>query len=133
MGCNLLHIEHFQPMTRGHGIDRDQREVREVLVIDRVELVLVDELLEMRKLEGDDALRRANAPCGNEVVKVWHLRQHVVADDQVGALAFRGQTLRRAQVQKNSTSVGTFFLRATSATLAAGSMPVTGTPSGRKC
>ena len=66
---------------------------------------------------------------GDEVVEVGHLRQHVVADDEVGLLALGGQLLRRASRRRTRTSVGTPLLDApTSATLAAGSMPSTGTP-----
>ena len=47
--------------------------------------------------------------------------------------AFGDQLLRRALTPKNSTRVGTPLSTAALATLAAGSMPSTGTPSGRKC
>ena len=81
-----------------------------------------------------DALRRQQMRhAGDEVVEVGHLRQHVVADDEIGVPAFGDQLRRQARTPKNSTSVGMPFSIATLATLAAGSMPSTGTPSGRKC
>ena len=61
-------------------------------MIDRVELVLVDQPLEVRELQRDHAfgLQKLRHP-GREVVEIGYLRQHIVADDQVGALALGGQ------------------------------------------
>ena len=42
-------------MSRGQMLDRDEREVREVLVVDGVELVLAHQPREMRELQRDDA------------------------------------------------------------------------------
>jgi hypothetical protein len=56
-----------------------------VLVVDGVELVLLDELLQVRELDGDNTLgpeQRGDA--SDEAVQVGHLGQDVVADDQVG-------------------------------------------------
>ena len=59
-----------------------------MLVVDGVELVLRDQPLQVRELERDDALRlEQERHAGDEVVEVRHLRQHVVADDEVGPLA----------------------------------------------
>ena len=102
-------------------------------MVDGVELVLRDQALQMRELERDDTLRLEQAlHAGDEVVEVGHLRQHVVADDEVGLLALGGEPLgkRRAEELDQRRHAA---LRAASATLAAGSMPSTGTPSGRKC
>ena len=101
MGRDLLDVEHLEAVARGHALDRDQREVGEVLVIDGVELVLVDQRLEMRELERDDALRRQQMRhAGDEVVEVGHLRQHVVADDEVGGLAFGDEPLGEADAEE---------------------------------
>ena len=58
MGRQLLDVDELQAVARGQAVDRDEREVGEVLVIDGVELVLGDQPLEVRELERDDALRR---------------------------------------------------------------------------
>src|ERR1700724_536339 len=88
-------------MPLSEAIDRNQREVRKMLVIDGVELVLVDELLEMRKFERDHALRHQQMRhAGDKVVEVWHLCQHVVADDEVSVLAFRRKLLREAEAEE---------------------------------
>ena len=53
-----------------------------MLMIDRVELVLFDQSLEVRKLKRDDALRRQHERHpGSEIIQVRDLSQHIVADD----------------------------------------------------
>ena len=53
-------------------------------MVDRIELVFLDQTLQMRKFECYDTFwlqKQANA--GHEVVEIGNLRQHVVADDQI--------------------------------------------------
>jgi hypothetical protein len=50
-------VEHAQPVPREHLVDHVQREIGEVLVIDRIELCLGDQPLEVGKLDGDHAGR----------------------------------------------------------------------------
>ena len=70
-------------------------------MIDGVELVLVDQPLEMRELERDHAVRRQQMRhAADEIIEVRHLRQNVVADDEVGLLAFGGEPLRERQPEK---------------------------------
>src|SRR4029434_9892129 len=67
-----------------------QRKIRKVLVIDRIELVLAHEIEQMRELHRDHSLRleqELQAP--NEIVELRHMSQHVVPDQEVGALALR--------------------------------------------
>ena len=72
-----------------------------MLVIDRVELVLVDEPLKMRELERDHTVRRQKMrhPCG-EVVEIGDLRQHIVADDEVGPPTLGHESLRELQAEE---------------------------------
>ena len=50
----------------------------------------------MRKLEGDRSLRLENQwNAGDEVIDVGHMRQHVVAGDQIGKPAFPGDAPRQ--------------------------------------
>ena len=94
VGGELLDVDQLEPVAAGQALDRDQREVREVLVVDGVELVLGDQPREMRELERDHALGREQARhAGDEVVEVGHLGEHVVADDQVGLPALGAQRL----------------------------------------
>jgi hypothetical protein len=56
-----------------------------VFVIDRVELAMVDEVLHVRELQHRDAVVFEEPPdAGHEVVLVGDVREHVVADDDVG-------------------------------------------------
>ena len=105
-----------------------------MLVVDGVELVLVDQPLEMRELERDHALGlQQTRDAGDEVVEVGNLRQHVVADDEIGLACLRPHSCSRARCRRTRPASECPCRRAASATLAAGSMPSTGTPSGRKC
>src|ERR1700733_4312327 len=51
VGRNLFDIDQCEPMHTREAIYRDQRKIREMLVIDRIKLVVVDESLQMRELE----------------------------------------------------------------------------------
>jgi len=102
-------------------------------MINRVELIFFDQPFEMWKFKCDNpsGANRQAIPAV-KVVEIGHLRQYVIADDEIGHAAFRYETPGETQPEK-STNVGTFLRRAASATLAAGSIPSTGTPSGKKC
>ena len=90
-----------QAVPGRQALDRDQREVGEVLVVDRVELVLRHQPLEMRELQRDHALRREQpGHAGDEVVEVGDLRQDVVADDQIRPPAFGDQGVRQLDAEE---------------------------------
>src|SRR6185503_18408608 len=98
---NLQCVEHPQTVRGKHRAHRREREVRKVLVIDRVELVELHELHEVRKFErkeavGGEQLRNA----GYEVVQVRNVREHVVAEDQVGGAVLGAERLRRLLAEK---------------------------------
>src|SRR5262249_38969097 len=81
-------VDQFETVAAREEVDRDEREVREVLVIDGVELVLGDQTLKVRELERDDALGcQQPLHAGNEIIEVRHLSENVVAYDQVCVLA----------------------------------------------
>ncbi len=101
MRPQLLDVEDAQAVRREHALRRHQREVPEMLVIDRVELVLLDEAQQMRELEGGDAARaQQDRHARQEVVEVGHLRQHVVADDEIGEHAAVDELARRVLVEE---------------------------------
>src|SRR6185312_8097156 len=59
-----------------------------MLVIDLVELISVDRLEEVRKLDGDDAGRgEQDFHSPDEIIQVGDLGEHVVAEYEVGLLA----------------------------------------------
>ena len=70
-------------------------------MIDRVELVFVDQPLKVGKLERNHAVRskKMRHPRG-EVIEVGDLRQHIVADDEVGRPPFGYESLRKPQAKE---------------------------------
>ena len=83
---NFLDVEDAQAVGGEDAARGAEREVREVLVVDGVELVLLDEAREVRELHRDDAVGLQQLlDAGHEVVEVGYLGQHVVADHEVGA------------------------------------------------
>src|SRR5208282_2818385 len=90
--------------VRLHDFERaDQGEIGEVLVVNRVELIEFNQPKQVRKFKCQDAVGlQQDLQAFHEVVEVGHLCQDVVSDNEVGSAAF--------------------------ATLAAGSIPSTGTP-----
>ena len=104
-----------------------------MLVIDRIKLVVLDETLQMGELKRCDTIwGKEMGYTRREVVEIWYLRKYVVSDDEIGPAAFRFQAPSNGQTEEFNES-GNVFCRATSAILAAGSIPMTGMPSGRKC
>jgi hypothetical protein len=74
-----------------------------VFVVDGVELVLLDELLQVRELDRDDALgpeQRGDAR--DKAVQIGHLGEDVVADDQVG----HGPLARELRSQLGAEELG---------------------------
>ena len=103
MRRKLLDVDQLQAVPRRQALDGHEREVREVLVVDRVELVLRHQPLEVRKLQRDHAFRlQQERHAGDEVVEVGHLGQDVVADDQIGALP-SATSASASATPKNST------------------------------
>src|SRR5437867_3482224 len=88
MRLQLLHIEHHELVRREESLHRQQREVREVFVINGVELIACNQPHQMRKLYRDHPTgREQNPQSRNEVVELGYLGEHVIPDQQVGPLA----------------------------------------------
>ena len=110
-----------------------EREVREVLVVDRVELVALDQAQQVRHLDRRDPLRRQHdRDPADEVVQIRHVSHHVVGDEQVRGPPLGDQPAARSR-PKNSTTVSIPCSRAASATFAAGSIPSAGMPRAITC
>src|SRR5207249_9431847 len=79
MGAKLLDVKELESVISEEPYQRVEREIRVVLVVDRVELQSVHELHEMGNLHGDDTIRRQEDPhTFDEVVEIGHLREDVV-------------------------------------------------------
>ena len=88
VGRQLVDVVQRQAVGGEDLFGRHEREVGEVLVVDRVELLLGHQTHEVRELDGDDPARlEQKLDAGHEVVDVWHLGQYVAAQHQVGLLA----------------------------------------------
>ena len=92
MGRQFLDIEHPHAMVFPDALMGEQREIRKVLVIDRVELVLLDQPEDVRPLDGHHAVPgQKGLDAGHEAVEVGHLGQNVVAGHQISLSAFRSK------------------------------------------
>ena len=58
MGWQHLNVDRHEAIGRGETPHGDEREIREMLVVDRIELVLRDQTAEMRNLDRYHPLRR---------------------------------------------------------------------------
>src|SRR6516164_1746897 len=72
-----------------------------MLVIDRVELILVDDPFKMEKLQCDHTVGREQMrqSCG-EVVEIRDLRQHIVGDDEIWLPTLGHELLCQLQAKK---------------------------------
>ena len=76
-------------MTAKQLVDGVNREVAQVLVIDRIELHLVDQVAQVWKLELDDTVVRQQVRgTSHEPVQVGDVGEDVVAENHVGSHAF---------------------------------------------
>jgi len=88
----LLDIEDRHVVGGEDALQADQREVAEVLVVDGVELVAFDQALQMRELERHGSRRlKQRADPGDERVQIRNLREHVVAQDEIGLAALQDE------------------------------------------
>src|SRR5580698_7333827 len=78
-----------------------ERKIAEVLMIDRIELILLHQPHQMRKLDSDDTTRPQQDlhPC-DKVVEIGHLGEHVVSEQQIGALALGNQVTRSTRPEE---------------------------------
>ena len=88
-----------------HALRGQEREVLEVLVVDRVELVVLDQPQQVRHLDRHDALgREHHLEAGDEVVEVRHVRHHVVGGEQVRAPPLGHELRARAPGRRTARS-----------------------------
>jgi hypothetical protein len=96
VGRDLVEVDDRQSLGGEDAFGRREREVREVLVVDRVEEVRLDELHQVRELDRRRSLlREEGLHARDEVVQVRRLGEHVVGDDQVRRLRFLHELARR--------------------------------------
>src|SRR3954467_7135497 len=92
MGGQFVHVEDGETVAGKYPLHRQEREVRKVLVINRVEFDVPHHLKQMWKLEGDDAARfEDNSYSLGEGMEIWHMRVDVVPRQQIGRQPFGDQ------------------------------------------
>ena len=83
MRRQLLHVEQLQTVMEEDLLHGAKAEVREVLMVDGVELVLFDEPQQVGEFHRDHARGSEQLPHPtDEVIDVGNVRQHVVAEYQ---------------------------------------------------
>ena len=101
MGGELLDVDHRQTVPGQRLLRRQQREVREVLVVDGVELDLVHEVEQVGELDAQPPLRfEDQGEAGHEVVEIGDVGEDVVGHDEVGGAAPPDQVGRRLSTEE---------------------------------
>ena len=94
MDWDSLDTEELQAVSGKERHDRGDTQVEQVLVVDRVELSVVDEVLHVGELEYRNAVGlQQGADPGHEVVRVRPVGQDVVGVQHVSTLAGAGEAL----------------------------------------
>src|SRR5215475_12746199 len=101
MRRQLLDIDELQMMACRDGFDGGERKVRKMLMVDRVELISLDQALEVRELQRDHAVAlEKQRHSGNKIIEIGNLGKDIVADDKVGPFALGYQPFCKRQAEE---------------------------------
>ena len=101
MDRHQLDIGYDEAMTPAKCLDRAHGIVAEVLVIDRVEFQLGDEIAHIRGLDHGYAVRLEQPlDAARELIGIGNMREDVMGVDDVGELAFRCEPPGKLLVEK---------------------------------
>ena len=97
-------------------VDGSGGEIAQVLVVDGVELAMLDQVADVGELEDPNAIvLEQDFDAIDEAVGVGDMREHIVADDHVGALAFvaelGGQVLAEEVIERGDADLDGGFGR----------------------
>src|SRR5580704_3141747 len=95
---SMLKVIQKQAMIAEKAIQRGDREVAEVLVIDGVEFAMLDKIEQIGNLDNKYAVpleKLRNAI--NETAQVCDMREHVVGEKDIGPLLLLKELLRQTQ------------------------------------
>src|SRR5262245_60957 len=96
MCSQLFHVENLESVSVEKLSDRQQRKIRKVLVVNRVELVFLHESHQVWKLESNDAiLVEQNLHPTDEPGEIRYMGENIVSNDQIGLLSLVRQLARR--------------------------------------
>ena len=101
MDRNALGVGDDQPVSRHAALEGGQREVAQVLVVDRVELAPVEQVLDVRHLDhGNPGRSEHLGHARDEPVEVRHVREHVVGVEHVCPQALSGERAPRGAAEE---------------------------------
>ncbi len=87
-----LHVVQVKAMIAEKPRQRRHREVAEMLVIDGVELALLDQVDDVRRLDDGHACGlQQGSDAVDEAVQIGHVGEHIVSQEDIGLLALGGQ------------------------------------------
>src|SRR5690348_2579011 len=82
-----------KPVPAKETVQRRHRKIAEVLVVDSIELAMVDQRLDVRRLNHGYPVLFENArDCGDETIDIRYVGQNVIGVNNVGANAMRTQS-----------------------------------------
>ena len=106
------HVDGLQIVPPGQLIERCQRVVAQVLVIDRVEFDVVDQVLDVRRFDHHDPVVLEQRPKSlHHAVEIGHVCQDIVRMNHVGPLASVSQTLGDGCLKKLADGRHALLLR----------------------
>src|SRR5713226_3034201 len=92
MRGQLFDVKQHQPERIQNLFRSQQGEVREMLMVDRVKLILLDQLQQVRELERQNPSGlEQDLDSSNKVAEIGNLRQNIVADQQIRLFTLRSQ------------------------------------------
>ncbi len=126
---HALDVVQIQPMLPEQFIQRRDREVAEVLVVDRVEFHMIDEIHHIGHFNDSQAiLLQDRMDAGNKAIQIRDVGQDIVGQKDIGLLAFVRSVSSARSWPKKVIIVGMPASCAAVAGALAGSMPCTGMP-----
>ena len=85
----MFDVDDLQVVAAEQSVERREAEVAEMLVVDRVEFDVVNQILEVWALDNGNAARLEHlAEAGNDSVQIGHMGQDIVGVDDVRSTAF---------------------------------------------
>ena len=94
-------IEHAQSMPSENALHDTEGEIREVLVVNGVELTAGDKFFQGRELKRDNPFRlQDDRKASDKIVDIRNVSQDVVGHDEIGDKAARIQVTRRGNPEE---------------------------------
>src|ERR1035437_4564279 len=89
VGWMFFHVEDMQAVGGGYTLHGGEREIGEVLVVDRVRLSSLDQIHQVGKLErGDPVGLQQDGKAGGKIIDVRNMGEDIVGGHEVGLPAF---------------------------------------------